>query len=65
MIDNIKYLYDQIEDKTEFIKEVAKDRKKRPLTIRNHWFGQFLAIPEEHQERVIELLQNKIKIQIK
>lgn len=63
--DNIQKLYDQIEKKTKFIKEVAADLNKSPLTLRHHWFGNFWAIPADHEDRVIELLQAKIRQQNK
>ncbi len=63
MIENIQELYAQINHKTNFIKMAAKDLGKSPLTLRAHWFGLFWAIPEHHQPRVVELLQNTIKKQ--
>lgn len=63
MIENIKNLYTQVDKKTKFIEMVADDLEKSPLTLRNHWFSAFWSIPDEHQERVVELLQNTIKNQ--
>lgn len=63
MIDNIKTLYQQVNKKTDFIKMAADDLGKSPLTLRQHWFGLFWSIPEEHQERVVELLQRTISQQ--
>lgn len=62
MIENIKQLYSQVNHKSDFIVEVAKDVKRSPNTIRHHWFSKagFWSIPEEFQPRVVELLQNKI-----
>jgi len=63
MITTIQTLYSQIEKKTDFIKLVAKDLGKSPLTLRHHWFGQFWSIPEENQQRVKDLLKKQIKKQ--
>lgn len=60
MIDNIKSLYGQVQKKTTFIIMAAEVLGKSPLTLRQHWFGALWAIPEEHQPRVVELLQNTI-----
>ena len=63
MIENIKNLYGQINQKTKFIGEVAADLGKNPQYVRSHWFSSFWTIPEIYQGRVVELLQNKIKAQ--
>lgn len=60
---NIRNLYNQISKKREFISMAAADLNKSPLTLRQHWFGQFWNIPEEHQPRIVELLQNTIATQ--
>ena len=62
-IEVIRELYDQIDKKTKFIIKVAKDLGKSPQTVRVHWFAQFWSIPEEYQQRVIELLEETIKNQ--
>ena len=61
---NIKNLWAKLPNdgsKTEFIKVVAEDLGKSPNTLHNHWFARFWQIPEKHQDRVIELLQNTIR----
>lgn len=63
MIDTIKSLYRQIKGKTDFIIMAAEDLSKSPLTLRQHWFGGFWAIPEEHQPRVAELLRKTLSQQ--
>tara|TARA_R110002051_G_scaffold224048_1_gene287250 strand:+ start:6951 stop:7181 length:231 start_codon:yes stop_codon:yes gene_type:complete len=66
-IDNIISLYGKIDNKTKFIKEVAKDVNRKPNTVRTHWFSSanFYSIPEEFQDRVIQLAQNTIACQNK
>jgi hypothetical protein len=59
--ENIETLYHQLESKSDFIRLVAKELKKRPGTLQNHWFSGFFSVPEAHEDRVIELLQNTIK----
>ena len=38
MIDNIKTLYAQVNEKTKFIKYAATLLGKSPLSVRTHWF---------------------------
>lgn len=64
LIDEIKELYSQINEKTKFMEMVASDLIKKPNTLKNHWFSSFFSIPDEYQERVMELLQNTIKEQV-
>lgn len=61
-ISNIKRLYAQIDRKTEFIEMLAEDTDRSKKTIRTHWFASssWWAVPEEFQDRVIELLQKTI-----
>ena len=65
MTEEIKILYAKIHKKTDFIIEAANDKQidKSPLTLRNHWFGNFWQIPQEYQDRVKHLLQKKIEQQ--
>ena len=63
MIKEIQGLYAQIQKKTKFIKLVADDLDKSPLTLRHHWFAQFWSIPEEHQLRVKKLLLDTLEKQ--
>ena len=62
-IDNIQTLWQQLHNKTEFIKLVAKDLDRSPNTIHNHWFARFWQVPKGCEDRVIVLLQNTIKQQ--
>ena len=65
MIQNIKNLWKEIDNKTAFIEMAAKDLNRSPNTLHNHWFARFWQVPEEHQSRVVELLQRTIKKQSK
>lgn len=62
-INNIKLLYQQVKKKTPFIQEVADHFKKSPQSLRVHWFASFWSIPEQYQDELIRLLQNKISNQ--
>lgn len=66
-IDNIKSLYAQIEEKGKFILLVANECKRKPNTVKTHWFTEasFWSVPDEFQDRVIELAQNTIAKQNK
>jgi|TARA_R110002111_G_scaffold8225_2_gene30728 hypothetical protein len=63
MENNIKNLYDQIENKFDFILLLANEFKVKPNSVRTNWFATYYSIPEKHEPRVIELLQNTIKSQ--
>ena len=63
MNENIKELFDQIENKLDFINLLSNEFKTKPNSIRNNWFSSYYSIPEKHEPRVIELLQNTIKSQ--
>ena len=63
MKSNIKNLYDQVDNKFDFIILLSKEFKIKPSSIRTNWFSTFYSIPEKHEQRVIELLQNTIQRQ--
>jgi hypothetical protein len=62
-MEKIKFEYQKIQSKTLFIIELAESVGRAKGTIRNHWFGGFWEIPLEYQEKVLELITNKIKNQ--
>lgn len=62
-IDNIKSLWEQIEDTNFMLMEIAKVVSRSPLTLMNHWFSRFWNIPAEYQDTVISMLQKKIALQ--
>ncbi len=65
-VDNIKALWGELKNdgsKTRFIEACADELNKSPNTLHNHWFARFWQIPEKHQGRIVELLQNTIKLQ--
>lgn len=66
-IDNIKSLYAQVNSKSKFLIATAEDLGKRAGTLKSHWFSDsgLWSVPEEHEDRVIELLQKTIKNQSK
>lgn len=57
----IKILYGKLKDKKAFCTELSKEVETSPLSIYNHWFGSFWAIPEKHQDLVLKRLKNKEK----
>tara|TARA_R110000822_G_scaffold271860_1_gene394434 strand:+ start:85 stop:291 length:207 start_codon:yes stop_codon:yes gene_type:complete len=63
MNQNIKHLFDQIENKQGFVILLSNEFKVKPNSIRNNWFSSYYSIPEKHEQRVIELLQNTIQRQ--
>lgn len=64
-IDNIKFLFPQVKDKSKFYNLVADDLKKRAGSLKSHWFcdSGLWSVPEKHEDRVIELLQKTINKQ--
>lgn len=65
--DNVKTLYNLIEDKKKFIKDCAASFKREPSTLINHWFseGRFYSVPKTEIDEVINYMQNVIKQQNK
>ena len=63
MNHNIKHLFDQIDNKLDLISLLSNEFKVKPNSIRNNWFSSYYSIPEKHEQRVIELLQNTIQRQ--
>mgnify|MGYP003624885648 CR=1 FL=1 len=60
MNTNIKKLFNQIKNKKEFVFLLAQEFELKPNSIRTGWFSTYYSIPEKHQNRVIEILQNTI-----
>ena len=63
MENNIKNLYNQVDNKFDFILLLSNEFKLKPNSIRTNWFATFYSVPNKHQDRVIELLQNTIQRQ--
>ena len=63
MKQNIKQLFNQIENKFDFILLLSKEFKVKPNSIRNNWFSTYYSIPEKHESRVVEILQQTIRQQ--
>lgn len=64
-MSNIQNLYNQIEVKGDFLSKCAKHFKRKPQTLKNHWFSAagFYSIPEELLDEVITYMQNYIMLQ--
>lgn len=64
-IENIKRLWLEIENKTDFILKASKFFNRKPNTLRTHWFcgAGFWSVPEDKEDKVIEFMQKYIKIQ--
>jgi len=60
---NIKSLFNQIENKFEFILLLSNEFKVKPTSIRTNWFSTYYSIPKKHEAKVIELLKYAIKQQ--
>jgi len=61
--ETIQNLYQQLESKSDFIKDVSKSLKKKPGTLKNHWFSCFFSIPETYEDQVIEMLEDAVSNQ--
>jgi hypothetical protein len=63
-LDNIKTLYEKIQDKKDFWEKVAEEFGLRKSSIRTNWITRF-EIPEKYgiQERLIAFMQNYISLQ--
>jgi len=63
MQENIKHLFNQIENKKPFILLLSNEFKVKPNSIRNNWFSSYYSIPKKHESRVVEILQQTIRQQ--
>lgn len=63
MNQNIKELFNQIDNKFDFILLLSNEFHVKPSSIRTNWFSTYFSIPEKHKDRVLQLLQNTIKQQ--
>jgi hypothetical protein len=61
LIDNIKYLFEKVEDKTDFYEAVSKEFGIEVSSVRVGWFYRF-EIPKKYKvmERLITFMQNYI-----
>ena len=58
----IKDLYSQLNNKSEFVDVVSEKFNKNPGTVRNHWlYGN--AMPLEYQKEFRRLLKKAVKNQ--
>tara|TARA_R110002020_G_scaffold264680_4_gene479382 strand:+ start:368 stop:583 length:216 start_codon:yes stop_codon:yes gene_type:complete len=64
MEDNIQTLFNRLDSNQQkvFVKVLADYYNKKPLSIRNNWFSNYKQIPNQYQEKVLSMLQNKIKL---
>ncbi len=60
MQEEIQKKYKQLDQKMEFIKELAKEFGKQPRSIQSNWFAGFRIIPVKYQERVLKLIEKKL-----
>ncbi len=65
MKENIKQLYNELDNKKSFVLLCSDEFKIKPQSIRNNWFSGFYSIPDKHQEQLLKLLQNCLMQQIK
>lgn len=61
MINVIQEKYRLVKHKGQFIRELAEYMHMKPGSIRNHWFSNDWAIPEEKQERCLLFLDNYLR----
>ena len=65
MIDNIKHLWSQVDNKTKAIKAVSEKCGKKFGTVKVLWLapsGGF-SIPDDYQGDVVDVLQRVVKEQ--
>lgn len=63
-LDNIKNLFDQVEDKKDFIEKVSEEFGVTKSSVRTGWFTRF-EVPTKYkvQDNLILFMQNYIKLQ--
>ncbi len=57
----IKKKYDQIEDKTNFLMNLAMTEKLNFFSIRNHHFGGKWKIPDKYHDIYLKALDKELK----
>jgi len=60
---NIKNLYSKITNKKELILLVADHFNLNPRSIQCNWFSGFYQVPEKHQDKLIRIMQNFVKVE--
>lgn len=60
---NVKYLYSKANNKKELVLLVADHFNMNPMSVSNHWFSGFYQVPIKHQDRLIKIMQNFIKVE--
>ncbi len=60
METNINSLYSQIEDKVNLFRVLGKEFDISSNMVLKLWFMRCVAIPEDKQERTIQIMQNII-----
>ena len=61
--NNIKNLYSKVTNKKELTLLVAEHFDLNPLAVKNHWFSGFYHVPTKHQDKLIRIMQNFIKVE--
>lgn len=61
IIDEIKLMFSSLKDKKGFIQVAANKLGRKPLYLKQHWFREYWAIPEEYTDRVKEMLTEAVE----
>lgn len=64
----IEEQYEQIEDRKlrkELVRICSREFGVKELSIVNHWFGRYYSVPDKYQDRVLQLIRNIRKIELK
>lgn len=65
MIENLKELVRQMDNKSDFAKVVSDYFKIKQTSVINHWLGSGWDIPEQYKPKVVDLAQRMLSEQIK
>ncbi len=65
MIEEIKIIYQKVDNKSGFIERLAIEFNKSARGIQNNWFSSLYSVPVKYQSKVLELLKQTIQNQIK
>ena len=61
MTENILNLYNQVQEKMDFLKMAGNELEYSPATIKNNWVNGMQIIPQKHQKAFHGLLLNWLK----
>jgi|TARA_R110000764_G_C10734460_1_gene349883 hypothetical protein len=61
----VQDLYNKATNKRQLILLVADSFKMNPKSVQSNWFSGFCQIPEKHEGRLVDIMNNYINVESK